>query len=114
MQFQEFFRTELIKTAAQRGIPVPARAILSATEKELRILSLQPYVTNAQIQLHQSQAVLVEQLRHWPESDHDDGPDALNMLWMLASTSTAGIPKIISGPRPYSNGFTGAHQYGNN
>lgn len=29
---------------------------------------------------------LIDQLRHFPRADHDDGPDALEMLWRLAST----------------------------
>lgn len=44
--------------------------------------------------------MLYEQLRHWPEADHDDGPDALHMLFMLAYSGLgATIPKIITGKR---------------
>lgn len=91
VQFQEFLRTELIKRSAQRGLPVPARAITPHADKALRIESLQPHVANGLIRLHPSQSTLLEQLRHFPSADHDDGPDALHMLWMLA-TSGAGGP----------------------
>ncbi|HNM44778.1 phage terminase large subunit, partial [Plasticicumulans sp.] len=91
VQFQEFLRTELIKRSAQRGRPVPARAITPHADKALRIESLQPHVANGLIRLHPSQSTLLEQLRHFPSADHDDGPDALHMLWMLA-TSGAGGP----------------------
>lgn len=89
VQFQEFFRTELIKRSAQRGVPVPARALIPHADKILRIESLQPHVANGLIRLHPSQKVLFEHLRHFPKADHDDGPDALQMLWMLAVSGHA-------------------------
>jgi len=89
VQFQEFLRTELVKRSAARGIPVPARAIVPHADKILRIESLQPHMVNGLIRLHPSQTTLIEQLRHFPKADHDDGPDMLHMLWMLA-TSGAG------------------------
>jgi predicted phage terminase large subunit-like protein len=84
VQFQEFLRTELVKRSAARGIPVPARAVSPTTDKLLRIETLQPHLANGLIRLHPSQTVLIEQLRHFPKADHDDGPDALHMLWMVA------------------------------
>lgn len=84
VQFQEFFRTELVKRSAQRGRPVPARAVTPATDKLLHIETLQPHMANGLIKLHPSQTTLIDQLRHFPKADHDDGPDALHMLWMAA------------------------------
>lgn len=84
VQFQEFLRTELIKRSAIAGVPVPARAVIPHTDKLLRIESLQPHMVNGLIRLHSSQTTLIEQLRHFPKADHDDGPDALHMLWALA------------------------------
>ncbi|ELC5001922.1 phage terminase large subunit [Salmonella enterica] len=84
VQFQEFFRTELVKRSAIAGIPVPARGVTPAADKLLRIESLQPHMANGLIRLHASQTTLTDQLRHFPKADHDDGPDALHMLWMLA------------------------------
>lgn len=84
VQFQEFLRTELVKRGAARGIPVPARGVTPHTDKALRIASLQPHIKNGLIRLHTSQKALIDQLRHWPKADHDDGPDALQMLWTLA------------------------------
>lgn len=86
VQFQEFFKTELIKRSAARGIPVPARGVTPSTDKLLRIETLQPHMQNGLIRLHPSQHTLIEQLRHFPKADHDDGPDALHMLWMAAVT----------------------------
>lgn len=94
MQFQEFLRTELVKRSAARGLPVPARPIVPHADKLLRIESLQPHVANGLIRLHSSQATLLEQLRHFPFADHDDGPDALHMLWTLATGSGAWLGAI--------------------
>ena len=77
VQFQEFLRTELVKRSAARGVPVPARAVQPIADKLLRIESLQPHVRNGLIRLHPSQQTLIDQLRHFPKADHDDGPDAL-------------------------------------
>lgn len=91
VQFQEFLKDELVKRSAQRGSPVPATAIKPNTDKMLRIESLQPHIANGLILLHSSQATLIAQLRHFPKADHDDGPDALEMQWKNAVSSSAPI-----------------------
>ncbi len=83
-----------MKRSAQRGIPVPATATKPNTDKMLRIESLQPHMANGLILLHSSQATLISQLRHFPKADHDDGPDALEMLWRNAVSSSAVIEWI--------------------
>ena len=87
-------QTELIKRSAQRGEPVPATAIKPNADKMLRIESLQPHMANSLILLHNSQSTLLAQLRHFPKADHDDGPDALEMLWKNAQTNAAPIEWI--------------------
>lgn len=91
VQFQEFLKTELVKRSAARGIPVPAIGIKPNTDKILRIETLQPHMANQLIRLHPSQNTLIDQLRHFPKADHDDGPDALQMLWMLVTSRSAGV-----------------------
>ncbi|MGY6773602.1 phage terminase large subunit [Gallibacterium sp. ZY190522] len=91
VQFQEFFKDELVKRSAQRHCPVPATAVKPNTDKMLRIESLQPHIANGLILLHQSQSTLISQLRHFPKADHDDGPDALEMLWRNALSNSAPI-----------------------
>ena len=49
---------------------------------------------NGLIRLHVSQTVLLDQLRHFPMADHDDGPDALHMLWMLAVSGFGAIEYV--------------------
>lgn len=99
VQFQEFLRTELIKRSAIAGIPVPALPVLPHNDKDLRIESLSPHVVNGLIRTHRTHTVLNEQLLNYPEADHDDGPDALHMLWMLAVARMGGAGKIRLGGR---------------
>ena len=85
VQFQEFMYTELLKRAALAGIAFPGIPMPEDVEKELRIISLQPHFANGKIRLHRSQTVMIEQTKFWPEADHDDGPDALEKLFKLAT-----------------------------
>lgn len=91
VQFQEFLHTELIRRSAAAGCPVPARGVKPSADKLLRIESLQPHVKNGLIRFHASQTTLIDQLRHFPKADHDDGPDALQMLWMAATSMGCGV-----------------------
>lgn len=93
--FQEFLRTELVKRSAQQGIPVPAIPVTPHDDKQLRIESLQPHMFNGLIRLSNTHYTLIDQLRHFPKADHDDGPDCLHMLWSLAA-SRAGSTDIRS------------------
>ena len=86
VQFQEFFADVLVRRAADRGLSLPVRPLNNSSDKLLRIESLQPHMARGKIRLHRSQQTLLEQLRHFPRADHDDGPDALEMLWRLATT----------------------------
>lgn len=99
VQFQAFLYSELVKRSAARSIPVPARAVTPITDKLLRIESLQPHMANGLIRLHPSQATLIDQLRHFPKADHDDGPDALQMLWMGATTMMGSAAGFQAMPR---------------
>ena len=72
----------------------------SIADKVLRIESLQPHMANGLIRLHPSQATLIDQLRHFPKADHDDGPDALQMLWAAAISFGGAIEfKALNRPR---------------
>lgn len=100
VQFQEVLRQLLIERSAKLGVPVPAVAVTPTEDKELRIESLSPHVNNGLILFNQAHTVLNTQVRHWPEADHDDGPDALYMLWKLCLSRAGGrLGKIILGKR---------------
>lgn len=106
VQFQEFLKTEIVKRSAARGVPVPAIGIKPNSDKVLRIETLQPHMTNGLIRLHPSQNALIDQLRHFPKADHDDGPDALHMLWMLA------ISRAVGSAYESARAATGKSKYG--
>lgn len=114
VQFQAFLYSELVRRSAARGIPVPARAVTPHTDKLLRIESLQPHMANGLIRLHPSQTTLIDQLRHFPKADHDDGPDALHMLWMVAATGSAVAYGFQSMPRRGSANSGASRDYGDN
>ncbi len=107
VQFQEFFRTELVKRSAARGVPVPARPVVPHADKALRIESLSPHVNNGLIRFHPSQTTLLDQLRHWPMADHDDGPDALEMLWKLATGACVDYAYRPVAGREHTRGLRG-------
>lgn len=85
VQFQAFFADVAVQRAIASGTPLPIQPVVNSTDKELRIETLQPYMAQGRILLHHSQQTLIDQLRHWPKADHDDGPDALEMLWRVAT-----------------------------
>lgn len=84
VQFQEFLRTTLMTTAAKQGVGISAVPIIPNADKDLRIERLQPPMAAGLIRLNQTQQTLIDQLQQWPDADHDDGPDCLDMLWQNA------------------------------
>ncbi|MGV3581882.1 MAG: phage terminase large subunit [Methylophilus sp.] len=87
--FQEFLYTELLKRAMKESVYFPTApdgGVEKGRNKELAILSLQPALQRGQIRLHHQQSTLIEQVKYYPEADHDDGPDALEMLWKIATS----------------------------
>lgn len=89
VQFQEFLRTEIMKRAARQGVPLSAIPVTPIADKRLRIERLQPPIAAGLIRFRPDQATLLEQLGQWPNGEHDDGPDALEMLWSGALTYAA-------------------------
>ena len=70
-------------------LPVPALPVIPLEDKALRIESLQPHMANGLIRISPAHQTLIDQLRHYPKADHDDGPDCLHMLWTLAVSRSA-------------------------
>lgn len=104
VQFQEFFRTTAMNRAVQEGVSLPCMPVQPHNDKELRIAALQPYVAEGTIRVHQGQATLIAQLRHWPKADHDDGPDALEILWKGAVEHGSPADIRMSGVRGAGGG----------
>lgn len=81
VQFQELLRTDLMKAAAKASLAMPCIPITPITDKALRVERLQPPVVGGLIRFNPAHKVLIDQLQQWPDADHDDGPDCLEMLW---------------------------------
>jgi predicted phage terminase large subunit-like protein len=81
VQFQEFLRTTLMAEAAKQGVGISAVPVVPSGDKTLRIERLQPPVKAGLIRFQPGQSTLIDQLQQWPNGDHDDGPDCLDMLW---------------------------------
>lgn len=86
VQFQAFLKSELVTRGARMGVPIPAVGVKPIANKQLRIETLQPHFANGLIWLRSEQTLLIEQLRYFPKADHDDAPDALQMVWALATS----------------------------
>lgn len=84
VQFQEFLRTEIVRQSIDAGVPIAAFPTQPISDKTLRIEALQPFMEGGFIHIHKDCLTLIEQLKHFPNGDHDDGPDALEMLVKFA------------------------------
>ena len=87
IQFQEFFSQSFQEEAHAKGLTINVKAVKPNTDKDLRIVTLQPWVKNGWIRFRRyGMGELVKQLIHYRpkgKGGHDDGPDALEMLKSL-------------------------------
>lgn len=84
VQFQQFFAGTLAKIAHERNITLNVKEIPQSGDKTLRIQRLQPWIKNGWIRFKRNHLTLLSQLTKFPMADHDDGPDALEMLVAMA------------------------------
>lgn len=90
-QFLQLFETLFIKEAARRGQLIPLWTINNTLNKMVRIRTLTSYLRMERLRFKQDSrgaALLVEQLKTFPNNDHDDGPDALQMAIDVMSSLT--------------------------
>ncbi len=95
VQFQELFKDQVEKEGKRRKVYLPVEGLRPTTDKHLRITRLQPHIKNGVFRFRKRQTQLIDQLRYYPKADHDDGPDALEMLLTLITRSHGG-PRIRS------------------
>jgi len=80
--FQDLFADLVVQYCAENryGRP-PIYKVNHSVQKETRIRRLAPYVTQDMLRIKDTNGgrILVKQLEEFPLSDHDDGPDALEM-----------------------------------
>jgi len=87
-QFQELLAEQIVTRANQRRMILPLYGIHNDVKKIVRIRRLTPLLAKGRIRFKggsKGARLLVEQLRDFPNGDHDDGPDALEMAVRLAS-----------------------------
>ena len=91
----EHSRQTFIQAGMNAGIPLPLVAVTATVDPEVRIDSLEPYITDAfepRILFNPALTLLLAELDSWPEKQghhHYDGLCALHILWMIASTRGA-------------------------
>ena len=81
-QFQELLATQLQQKAAVAGYAVPLVKVVNTVNKNIRIRRLGPYLSQKNIRFKANSPgtkLLVDQLRDFPVSEYDDGPDSLEM-----------------------------------
>ncbi len=68
------------------GIKVPFYEIENRDKKEKRIFTLEPKVNNGWILFNKNLSMdFINMVEEFPGGDHDDGPDALEMLWGMVN-----------------------------
>jgi len=93
VQFQELFKDQVVKEGAKRGIYLAVTGVRPHADKTLRISKLQPHIKNGLIRFRKRDRILLDQLKYFPKADHDDGPDALEMLFSLIASGRNG-PRV--------------------
>lgn len=95
VQFQEFFAGHVEKEAHKRNLTLNVLAVPENTDKDLRIIRLQPWIKNGWIRFRRSgmQELIRQFIYYRPKGKggHDDGPDAVEKLMNLLVT---GVGKI--------------------
>lgn len=86
-QFQELLGPEFTRVNTECGgaMPLPLYMIPNMVNKELRIGRLGPYLMRRELAFRDTpdNRLLIEQLKEFPNGEHDDGPDALEMAIRL-------------------------------
>lgn len=86
VMFLELFANLFAVEARQQGILLPIVQIMPHEQKLVRIRQLTPYLKAGRIKFRagsRGAEMLVDQLKWFPTGRHDDGPDALHMLFEL-------------------------------
>jgi predicted phage terminase large subunit-like protein len=86
-QFQQLLADDITRRAGERNLLMPIWTYENYVKKVVRIRRLTPYLAKGRIRFKagsKGARLLVEQLRDFPNGDHDDGPDALDQALQLA------------------------------
>lgn len=101
--FAKLLKPMLLRRARELGIPPPVYTVNNAVKKEVRIERLGPYLRDRLLRLRGDSTgarTLAEQLMTFPEGEHDDFPDSLEMglrtmikLWNAAPKRPPASPR---------------------
>ncbi|KAK3606844.1 hypothetical protein CHS0354_018438 [Potamilus streckersoni] len=103
VQFQHFYAEQLRRISLTEGCPVPVIPVIPKDSKDSRIMSVLPFVRSGHIRFLHSHTALTEQIRNWGQGSHDDGPDALSMLWKQAFTAAGRVEYTPIVPPAYES-----------
>jgi predicted phage terminase large subunit-like protein len=80
-QFQELLADDIADQSAAAGVMLPVVPVDNRVNKQVRIRRLGPYLARGNIRFRRTPGteLLVQQLREFPEAEHNDGPDSLEM-----------------------------------
>ena len=78
--FQKYYLNRIQERSKELGKYIPFEAVKQSKSKQVRIESLEPFVNTGQI-LFCGDSILHEELVDYPDGDHVDGIDALEMAW---------------------------------
>lgn len=93
----EHSRQTFVKAGMDKNVPLPLVGITATVPPEVRIDSLEPYITDTfepRILFHAELILLLDEIENWPEKQphhHYDGLTALHILWMVATTRSSGM-----------------------
>jgi predicted phage terminase large subunit-like protein len=101
-QFQELLAEDMIRRARERGVYLPLYTIENMVSKVVRIRRLTPLLSQGRLRFKagsKGAKLLVEQLRDFPCGEHEDGPDALEVVFRLACEQLSRIEdEALAGP----------------
>lgn len=93
VQFQEFFARQFEQKAHDEGLTINIDDFSPTTDKDLRIIRLQPWIKNGWIRFRAEHRELKRMLIYYRpggRGGHDDGPDCLEMLLGLCEAGLQG------------------------
>lgn len=93
VQAQEWFADKVSQRLSMEGYPALTRLhkVKHRTRKVLRIEAMLPDVQNATIRFRKEHRLLIEMLTMFPNHNHDDAPDSLEMAIASAKTNNVTI-----------------------
>lgn len=106
----EHMRQTFISAGLDKGVSLPLVGVTATVDMEVRIESLEPYITDAfdpRILFSPTLTQLLAELDSWPEKQsnhHYDGLSALHILWMIAVSRSVGTEFQSAGRRVATSG----------